>query len=810
MSDSEMWERSCSCCGKSGDSLEDVERRAQLDSPVLGHCKNCGFEKAAEAEATTVTATAAEASIDSTVGVVQSGTCKFCGDGHDMCQVRCLETMQRDCDFGSFCFLLNDGVFQEKICDLDTCESSQRAPCLPGESHRLATQDYLTAQFDNLPVRKVIADCPNFNQEQRNGSLLWWSSCHHVHLCESDDKVTPTYFPKLSCKNILKKASQLQHLDVTNGRKAAPAWAEKDNQENQEDEKSKEEKMLDSETSIAAWSSTVETIDGTVPKDVSTAFNDEHSPEEPLKGLGTDSEGRARYTLRSNPKRSWRLRDQEFCVEAGSGGSVVVAESSFNVSFLALPSVAPTAATVVRKSSCKVVDEKPEKHTCTECGREFTSCKALFGHMRCHPEREWRGIQRPEGLPLQREETRLNPETHNAVLRKKPRSQGAATAEAAGLKCSKQDGERIAAGDEDGKLDSNCREEPLEDYDMIESLLMLARAGSGKQFDQSTSKVAVARMMEKHHEAHVLNKQRLETTKMKGKAAKDTRVSKGQASKEANSKATGEATTRAPTTMWNSRPEKDISCGETHWSQANVQFTSSSGRKLDLNVDGLAQGLDGGNRVVVKEQMEFTAGTTTTATQHKYECLTCNIIFKSYQSLGGHRASHKRVKGCFARNHPKGSGCMTSSDYVHDDGVANNDDGLKGGDGNEKASDLHMVSSRCELLKPKRCCTAEGEELERENMEKQQAAFAKKVDGCHECSVCHRVFSSGPALGGHKRCHWGGAGILEASSKGSGGEQQASVTPQGIAEAKAQPLAVHCPDLNIPVRSLSNESYVIN
>ncbi|KAL0356505.1 UNVERIFIED_CONTAM: Zinc finger protein ZAT3 [Sesamum calycinum] len=26
--------------------------------------------------------------------------------------------------------------------------------------------------------------------------------------------------------------------------------------------------------------------------------------------------------------------------------------------------------------------------------------------------------------------------------------------------------------------------------------------------------------------------------------------------------------------------------------------------------------------------------------------------------------------------------------------------------------------------------------------------------GGHKCSICLRVFSSGQALGGHKRCHW--------------------------------------------------------
>nr|KYP31684.1 hypothetical protein KK1_047861 [Cajanus cajan] len=73
----------------------------------------------------------------------------------------------------------------------------------------------------------------------------------------------------------------------------------------------------------------------------------------------------------------------------------------------------------------------------------------------------------------------------------------------------------------------------------------------------------------------------------------------------------------------------------------------------------------------------------------RYKCETCNKVFRSYQALGGHRASHKKMK----------------VNVKVDEGEHN-----KSGP-----------------------CVAE-----------------KKI---HECPVCFRVFASGQALGGHKRTH---------------------------------------------------------
>lgn len=87
----------------------------------------------------------------------------------------------------------------------------------------------------------------------------------------------------------------------------------------------------------------------------------------------------------------------------------------------------------------------------------------------------------------------------------------------------------------------------------------------------------------------------------------------------------------------------------------------------------------------------------------KYTCETCKKVFRSYQALGGHRASHKKIK-VELENHNNDGGTSSSS----------------------------MID--------------------------------KKI---HECPICFRVFSSGQALGGHKRTHLTGSSTLptRASTK---------------------------------------------
>ncbi|KAK4788466.1 hypothetical protein SAY86_019785 [Trapa natans] len=41
--------------------------------------------------------------------------------------------------------------------------------------------------------------------------------------------------------------------------------------------------------------------------------------------------------------------------------------------------------------------------------------------------------------------------------------------------------------------------------------------------------------------------------------------------------------------------------------------------------------------------------------ENYYKCLSCRKVFSSHQALGGHRASHKNIKGCCFANNATGT-----------------------------------------------------------------------------------------------------------------------------------------------------------
>ncbi|XWS25530.1 hypothetical protein CRYUN_Cryun27aG0075900 [Craigia yunnanensis] len=101
---------------------------------------------------------------------------------------------------------------------------------------------------------------------------------------------------------------------------------------------------------------------------------------------------------------------------------------------------------------------------------------------------------------------------------------------------------------------------------------------------------------------------------------------------------------------------------------------------------------------------------TSTEQKLSFKCSVCNKAFNSYQALGGHKASHRKLSG-----------------------------------GNDNQSTSTTTSA-----------TVGGV----------TSAASNPSGRSHECSICHKSFPTGQALGGHKRCHYEGGAGNSASSSG--------------------------------------------
>ncbi|KAJ9175163.1 hypothetical protein P3X46_013742 [Hevea brasiliensis] len=134
-----------------------------------------------------------------------------------------------------------------------------------------------------------------------------------------------------------------------------------------------------------------------------------------------------------------------------------------------------------------------------------------------------------------------------------------------------------------------------------------------------------------------------------------------------------------------------------------------------------------------------------------YKCTVCNKAFPSYQALGGHKASHKK------------SSSETTTATA-----------------NDKPSSSSNISTTTANTASVRT---------------------------HECSICHKTFPTGQALGGHKRRHYEGpvgGGNNNSSSAITSSEGGASQS-QGQSQSRVGGFEF---DLNLPAMPELNDSSI--
>ncbi|KAK4770973.1 hypothetical protein SAY87_031505 [Trapa incisa] len=126
-----------------------------------------------------------------------------------------------------------------------------------------------------------------------------------------------------------------------------------------------------------------------------------------------------------------------------------------------------------------------------------------------------------------------------------------------------------------------------------------------------------------------------------------------------------------------------------------------------------------------------------------FRCPVCDRAFSSYQALGGHKASH-RVK-------------PSASD------------------------DQSTTSTSATATATATAVTTSGK--------------------AHECSICHKSFPTGQALGGHKRCHYEGGSNTKTTAS--------ATTSDGAGSSKSQSRHNNF-DLNLPALSDLSPKFLVS
>uniref|UniRef100_A0A0D9VJ48 C2H2-type domain-containing protein n=1 Tax=Leersia perrieri TaxID=77586 RepID=A0A0D9VJ48_9ORYZ len=173
--------------------------------------------------------------------------------------------------------------------------------------------------------------------------------------------------------------------------------------------------------------------------------------------------------------------------------------------------------------------------------------------------------------------------------------------------------------------------------------------------------------------------------------------------------------------------------------------------------------------VAAQPQMMTTVFATQVVAQHvpavprgMFECKACKKVFTSHQALGGHRASHKKVKGCFAAklesNRNETQQHVAAAAAPLDDAKASASHVVVA----DTSTDANTVTTNVVGAGEIVIATAAPDHMAMTmpiddftpGLAPSTVPPFKKKGKVHECSICHRVFTSGQALGGHKRCHW--------------------------------------------------------
>ncbi|CAH1422435.1 unnamed protein product [Lactuca virosa] len=346
------------------------------------------------------------------------------------------------------------------------------------------------------------------------------------------------------------------------------------------------------------------------------------------------------------------------------------------------PKKTPKVKDTSEMENCLVVLDK----LCKECGKGFQSWKALFGHMKCHSEKvannnklnqdSWTSQLDNENSGVKDRRMKKSKSRNGKIKRYKVTSATTATVTTTTITTASS------------SISMNANNNNNNNNNQISSNHASTSVVSEIEQDQE-SEIAMCLMMLSRDEGKWGNEFEssdycnssafVGLTKVEGKK----RIGKGFKIKKL----------------------AETQVGVDYLGRSEVGFTGVE--KIMIRNDDF------------NDECELFFGS-----KRKFECITCNKSFDSYQALGGHNASHKKLKGSLDPK-TEGENTIEHKPFFNHEHIINGFD--------SKPSDNHQTTKAFNL----------------------GVRSLKKsvVLGAHECPICLKIFSSGQALGGHKRSH---------------------------------------------------------
>ncbi|CAL0325766.1 unnamed protein product [Lupinus luteus] len=402
------------------------------------------------------------------------------------------------------------------------------------------------------------------------------------------------------------------------------------------------------------------------------------------------------YGLRENPKKTWRIADS-----TGEDTSLTLTTERF----------------------------------CRECGKGFLSWKALFGHMKCHSDK-----QRVSNSLVEDQDSVTNnnasSSNNDKMVLLDSQSDNEAVAPSKRRR-SKRRRARYMVASNTNPSSSSLSEVEQEQEEVAMSLIMLSKdlspwsginsvadfSDNNSAYFQTSSPVQTKiEQMKKpmlncsSEIAKMINQsgKKLEF----GSCVSGNFYSKGKGSEPLTTKFKSE---KAKKFELDYVPALENSEGyRVNGTESVLSKSTITNKYRSIKTKFLGSELKSNSvQNLADKPSEAAEFNKNPHKRGKFECTTCNKIFDSYQALGGHRASHKRNKSCFETE--------LSPDSTTE-------------------SKLMKNSVREYLVE------AEVNAAGFQN-EVADTVTESKKSKVHECPICFKVFQSGQALGGHKRSH---------------------------------------------------------